>query len=95
MSTIQDCLLKTLDNLGKEKLDRFKWHLKKNHDSISVADIEKANSFNTVDIMEAQFTLGAVKVTLDILRMMNRNHLAEQLQKDGNEREAIYAASVM
>lgn len=56
MPTIQERLLKTLDNLGREKLDRFKWHLKKNHDSISVADIEKANAFNTVDIMEAQFT---------------------------------------
>ncbi len=96
MPTIQERLLKTLDNLGREKLDRFKWHLKKNHDSISVADIEKANSFNTVDIMEAQFTPeGAVKVTLDILRIMNENHLAEQLEKDGNEGEATNATSVM
>ncbi|KAF4118045.1 hypothetical protein G5714_000096 [Onychostoma macrolepis] len=51
MPTIQERLLKTLDNL--------------------------------VDIMEAQFTPeGAVRVTLDILRIMNENHLAEQLEKD-------------
>lgn len=82
MSTIHACLLKTLDNLSREKLDRFKWLLKKNHDSISVADIENANAFNTVDIMEAKFTPeGAVGVTLDILRMMNENHLAEQLEE--------------
>ncbi len=82
MSTIQARLLKTLDNLSKEKLDRFKWLLKKNHDSISVADIENANAFKTVDIMEAQFTPeGAVGVTLDILRMMNENNLAQQLEE--------------
>ncbi|KAF4118046.1 hypothetical protein G5714_000097 [Onychostoma macrolepis] len=88
MLTIHACLLKTLDNLGKEKLDRFKWYLKKNHDSISVADIENANAFKTVDIMEAQFTERAVEVTLDILRIMNENHLAEQLEDSSRRLEA-------
>ncbi|ROL54808.1 Stonustoxin subunit beta [Anabarilius grahami] len=80
MSSVLELLLKTLDDLSTQKLQRFKWYLK-NYESISTADIEKAKATDIVDIMVARFTPeGAVKITLDILRKMNENHLAEQLE---------------
>lgn len=88
MSSVLELLLKTLDDLSTQKLQRFKWYLK-NYESISTADVEKAKATDIVDIMVARFTPeGAVKITLDILRKMNENHLAEQLEnkhKDGKE----------
>ncbi|XP_048051085.1 stonustoxin subunit beta-like [Megalobrama amblycephala] len=80
MSSVLELLLKTLDDLSTQKLQRLKWYLK-NYESISTADIEKAKATDIVDIMVARFTPeGAVKITLDILRKMNENHLAEQLE---------------
>lgn len=93
MAPVDELLLKILDDLDSKKLHRFKWLLKKNHASISTADTENAEATGVVDIMVARFTsAGAVKVMLDILRKMNENHLAEQLEneyKDGNEGEAL------
>ncbi|KAK2909511.1 hypothetical protein Q8A67_005348 [Cirrhinus molitorella] len=88
MSTVQELLLKALDDLDSKKLNRFIWLLRTNYASISTSDTENAEATRTVDIMVARFTPeGAVKVMLDILRKMNENHLAEQLEneyKDGN-----------
>lgn len=88
MSSILELLLKTLDDLSSQKLHRFKWFLK-NYESISTADIETANATEIVDLMEARFNPErAVEIMLEILRKMNENHLAEQLEnkhKDGKE----------
>uniref|UniRef100_A0A8C1HKV8 NACHT, LRR and PYD domains-containing protein 12-like n=1 Tax=Cyprinus carpio carpio TaxID=630221 RepID=A0A8C1HKV8_CYPCA len=73
-------LLETLEDLESKKLKKFKWHLK--HDSLaSTADVEKADVFDTVDHMVARCgPEGAMEITLNILRKMNENHLAECLE---------------
>lgn len=43
MSSVLELLLKTLDDLSTQKLQRFKWYLKI-YESISTADIEKAKA---------------------------------------------------
>ncbi len=74
-------LLDTLDALDKETLKRFKWHLKQDAHA-SAADLENADTIDTVDLMMACCGLeSAVKITLSILRKMKLNHLAEDLEK--------------
>uniref|UniRef100_A0A673MGC6 Pyrin domain-containing protein n=1 Tax=Sinocyclocheilus rhinocerous TaxID=307959 RepID=A0A673MGC6_9TELE len=80
MTSVPHLLLDTLEGLDSTKLKKFKWHLK-NDGIASVADVEKADATDTVELMVARRGQeGAVKITLDILRKMEENHLAEQLQ---------------
>ncbi|ROL45454.1 Stonustoxin subunit alpha [Anabarilius grahami] len=81
MASVSDHLLDALDDLDTDELKRFKWRLK-NHKGFSRADLQKADAPDTVDLMMK--CLGpeeAVKVMVDILRKMNQNHVAEQLEK--------------
>ncbi|KAL0153479.1 hypothetical protein M9458_051224 [Cirrhinus mrigala] len=81
MASVEELLLKALDNLVSKQLNRFKWHLK-NLESISAADVEKPEASDIVDVMVARFgEEAAVETTLVILRKMNENHLASQLEK--------------
>ncbi|XP_050964135.1 tripartite motif-containing protein 16-like protein isoform X2 [Labeo rohita] len=80
MASVSEQILDALDDLDTEKLKRFKWHLK-NHKGFSAADLEKADAPDTVDLMMKRFgPEEAVKITVDILRKMNHNHLAEELE---------------
>ncbi|XDV26225.1 hypothetical protein PO909_029987 [Leuciscus waleckii] len=79
MTSAPDQLQETLEDLSCEKLKKFRWHLQ-NDGLASTAALEKPNVTDTVDQMVARCgPEGAVKITLDILRKMNENHLAEQL----------------
>ncbi|XP_073688831.1 uncharacterized protein [Garra rufa] len=73
-------LLETLDALDREKLKRFNWHLK--HDGLaSAADVEETDASDTVDQMVTRCgPEGAIKITLNILKKMKQNHLAEELE---------------
>lgn len=78
MTSAPDQLQKTLEDLSCEKL-KFRWHLQ-NDGLASTAALEKPNVTDTVDQMVARCgPEGAVKITLDILRKVNENHLAEHL----------------
>ncbi|XP_067283775.1 NACHT, LRR and PYD domains-containing protein 12-like [Pseudorasbora parva] len=80
MAAIKEQLLETLEDLGSEKLKKFKWHLK-NEGLASTADLEKPNVNYTVAQMVAHHgPARAVEITLDILRRMKENHLAELLE---------------
>ncbi|KAK2892364.1 hypothetical protein Q8A67_012352 [Cirrhinus molitorella] len=73
-------LLSALDELVTDELKRFKWHLK-SHEGFSAAGLEKADAPDTVDLMMKRFTPEeAVKITVDILREMNLNQMAEDLE---------------
>ncbi|XP_073694426.1 NACHT, LRR and PYD domains-containing protein 12-like [Garra rufa] len=73
-------LLDTLDALDREQLKRFKWHLKQDAHA-SAVDLENSDTVDTVDLMKACCgPEGAVKITLNILRKMKLNHLAEDLE---------------
>ncbi|XP_050964137.1 NACHT, LRR and PYD domains-containing protein 6 [Labeo rohita] len=81
MASVSEQILDALDDLDTEKLKRFKWHLK-NYKGFSAADLEKADAPDTVDLMMKRFgPQKAVKITVNILRKMNHNHLAEELEK--------------
>ncbi|XP_073695284.1 tripartite motif-containing protein 16-like [Garra rufa] len=88
MASVADQLLAALDDLETEKLKRFKWHLK-NHKGVSAADLENADAPDTVDLMMKRFRPEeAVKTTVDILRKMNHNHLAEELENKHKQDQA-------
>ncbi|XP_050960528.1 uncharacterized protein LOC127161824 [Labeo rohita] len=80
MASVSEQLLAALDDLETDKLKRFKWHLK-NDKGFSAAALEKADAPDTVDLMMKRFRPEeAVKITVNILRKMNHNHLAEELE---------------
>ncbi|XP_051747392.1 NACHT, LRR and PYD domains-containing protein 12-like isoform X2 [Ctenopharyngodon idella] len=80
MTSVQDQLLETLEDLDSEKLKKFQWNLK-NDGLASTVDLEKADAIDTVNqIVSRCGPEGAVQITLDILRKMKENHLAEQLE---------------
>ncbi|XP_042592082.1 interferon-induced very large GTPase 1-like [Cyprinus carpio] len=83
MTSVQQLLLDTLADLVRDKMKTFKWHLKEDHFA-SAADLEKAeDATDAVDLMVARCgPEGAVNITLAILRKMNENHLAEQLEDE-------------
>ncbi len=87
MASVSDQLLAVLDDLVTEKLKRFKRNLR-NHYNVSAAALEKADAPDTVDLIMERFRPEeAVKITVDILRKMNLNPLAEELEnkhKQGN-----------
>ncbi|XP_051569101.1 NACHT, LRR and PYD domains-containing protein 12-like [Myxocyprinus asiaticus] len=87
MSSVQELLYDTLDDLEEEKLKRFKSLLRQNG-HIRAAQLEKADATDTVDIMVDCFgSEGAVKITLKILKKINQNQLAEELQNKNTEEQ--------
>ncbi|XP_051993680.1 NACHT, LRR and PYD domains-containing protein 12-like [Xyrauchen texanus] len=86
MASIPEQLLETLDELEENKLKRFKWHLKQ-VGSISAGELENTDAIDTVDLMVERYEPEeAVKITLNILKKMKQNQLAEELKnknKDG------------
>ncbi len=87
MASVKELLVKSLKELGEDDLKEFKWFLK-NHKHIPQSEIENADVFDTVDKMVERFgPEEAVRITVDMLRKMNQNHLAEELEnkhKEGN-----------
>ncbi|KAI2647034.1 NLR family CARD domain-containing protein 3 [Labeo rohita] len=80
MASVKQLLYDTLDDLEEEKLKRFKSYLR-GYGHIPVSVLEKADATDTVDQMLDRFgPESAVKITLDILKKINQNHLAEQLE---------------
>ncbi|XP_071209387.1 NACHT, LRR and PYD domains-containing protein 3-like isoform X3 [Salvelinus alpinus] len=77
-------LLDILEELGRGDLKRFQWYLIKGVDefpSISEGQLEDADRLVTVDRMVQSYCdEGAVKITLEVLRKMGRNNLAEELK---------------
>ncbi|XP_036419925.1 NACHT, LRR and PYD domains-containing protein 12-like [Colossoma macropomum] len=92
MANIPEVLLDTLENLVQDDLKTFQWHLirgVKGFTPIQRALLEKADRPDTVDKMVQRYGLGAVEITLAILKKINQNHLAEELRtklEDGEKR---------
>ncbi|XP_036418748.1 NACHT, LRR and PYD domains-containing protein 12-like isoform X3 [Colossoma macropomum] len=84
MANISQVLLDTLQNLGGKDLKLFQWKLTSGVEgfkSIPKALLEDADRLDTVDKMVASYDLsGAVAITLDILKNLNQNQLAEELR---------------
>jgi len=88
MASVKVLLLNSLMDLAEAEQNMFKWHLENDHECIKKCEMENADRLKTVDKMVACFgPEEAVKITLEILRKMNQNNLAEQLEnkhKQGN-----------
>uniref|UniRef100_A0AAY5KXX1 Pyrin domain-containing protein n=1 Tax=Esox lucius TaxID=8010 RepID=A0AAY5KXX1_ESOLU len=85
--TIKKLLLETLEELVDNELKRFKWHLSEGvlegFPHIKRSQLEKADRQDTVDKMVKTYGHeGAVEISLEILRRMNQNDLAEKLHGD-------------
>ncbi|KAK2907329.1 hypothetical protein Q8A67_006314 [Cirrhinus molitorella] len=90
MASVEELLVDSLKELVEAELKEFHWRLKKAYPKcISKSEMEKADIFNTVDKMVACFgPEEAVKVIVEILRKMNQNDLAEQLENEDKQAQA-------
>ncbi|XDV26065.1 hypothetical protein PO909_029863 [Leuciscus waleckii] len=81
MASVKELLLNSLNELVEAEQKMFNWHLKNGHECITKSEMENADILDTVDKMVACFgPEKAVKITMEILRKMNQNLLAEQLE---------------
>ncbi|XP_048009922.1 NACHT, LRR and PYD domains-containing protein 3-like [Megalobrama amblycephala] len=81
MASVKELLKKSLYELEGDDLKEFQWHLENDHESISKSDMENADRLKTVDkLVEGFGPEEAVKITVEILRKMNQNDLAEHLE---------------
>ncbi|KAM9492078.1 uncharacterized protein ACWYII_004079 isoform 4-T7 [Salvelinus alpinus] len=76
-------LLNTLEELGRSDLKTFQFHLTHDvDDPISRSKLEDADRLVTVDRMVQSYCdEGAVKITLEILRKMDQNKMADELEE--------------
>ncbi|XP_048050895.1 protein NLRC3-like [Megalobrama amblycephala] len=80
-----ELLYDTLDDLKEHDMKRFKGLLKQDG-CVGAGKLEKAGVTDIVDIMMEYFGAEeAVKITLNILRKMHQNQLAEELQNNYTE----------
>ncbi|KAK9951850.1 hypothetical protein ABG768_017725, partial [Culter alburnus] len=85
MACVKKLLHDTLDDLKEDDLKRFKSYLK-DDGPVGAGKLEDAGVTDIVDIMMQRFGAEeAVKITLNILRKMNQNQLAEKLQNNYTE----------
>ncbi|XP_056097533.1 NACHT, LRR and PYD domains-containing protein 12-like isoform X2 [Rhinichthys klamathensis goyatoka] len=80
METVLELLIYILEDLEQYYLKRFR-SLLKQHEAIRAGKLENADATDIVNIMLKCFgEEEAVKITLNILRKINQNQLAEELQ---------------
>ncbi|XP_050958793.1 NACHT, LRR and PYD domains-containing protein 12 isoform X2 [Labeo rohita] len=84
MASVKELLVNSLKELVEAELKEFHWHLMNAyHKHIPKSEMEKADIFNTVDKMVVCFgPEEAVKIMVDILKKMNQNDLAKQLENE-------------
>lgn len=86
MASVKELLVSSLRELVQNDLKEFQWYLK-HHECVSASEMENADVLDTVDNMVAHFGPESVTITVNILKKMNQNLLAEQLEnkyKEGN-----------
>ncbi|KAI4889424.1 hypothetical protein NFI96_029980 [Prochilodus magdalenae] len=90
-SSVPVLLLEILEDLGRENLKTFQWHLINGvtgFKRIRRAQLEKPEYTDTVDkIVQCYEHSGAVEITLAILEKINQNQLAEDLRRKIDENE--------
>nr|XP_021331216.1 protein NLRC3-like [Danio rerio] len=81
MANVKLLLDNSLNELVEAELKKFQWCLVNNHSEISKAEMENADRLDTVDKMVSCFgSERAVKITVDTLRKIKQNQLAEELE---------------
>jgi len=88
MASVKELLVNSLMYLEEAEQKTFKWHIENDNACIKKCEMENADRLKTVDKMVACFgPEEAVKITVKILRKMNQNHLAEQLENKHKQGE--------
>ncbi|XP_077065430.1 NACHT, LRR and PYD domains-containing protein 3-like isoform X6 [Siphateles boraxobius] len=83
MESVEELLLNSLMDLREDDLKEFQWHLNNTHKCITKSEMENADRLKTVDKMVECFgPEEAVKITVEILRKINQNNLAEKLENN-------------
>ncbi|XP_056615472.1 NACHT, LRR and PYD domains-containing protein 3-like [Triplophysa dalaica] len=78
---MMELLKNSLNDLRKDELKEFQWHLRNDY-KFPASGLVEADVLDTVDKMvEREKQEGAVNITLDILKKINQNQLAEELEK--------------
>uniref|UniRef100_A0AAX7STT5 NACHT domain-containing protein n=1 Tax=Astatotilapia calliptera TaxID=8154 RepID=A0AAX7STT5_ASTCA len=85
MTTPKEILLGTLEDLGRDDFEKFKWHLKNGSveglPAIPVSKLEDAERTDIVDLMFDTYSINTFQVTKNLLGRLNRNDLLENLNK--------------
>ena len=87
-ATQREVLRNTLDNLTGTEFKRFKHDLQ-DQGQIASGKLEKADTDDTVDWMVQVYSTGAGDIMLTILKKMNHNQLAKDLEKDLEECKCV------
>nr|XP_021331111.1 NACHT, LRR and PYD domains-containing protein 12-like isoform X1 [Danio rerio]XP_021331112.1 NACHT, LRR and PYD domains-containing protein 12-like isoform X1 [Danio rerio] len=81
MANVKQLLDNSLNGLLEAELKKFQWCLVNHHRDISKAEMENADRLKTVDKLVSCFgPERAVKITVDTLRKIKQNELAEELE---------------
>ncbi|XP_056310630.1 NACHT, LRR and PYD domains-containing protein 12-like [Danio aesculapii] len=81
MANVKQLLKNSLDELVEDELKDFQWYLTNDHRDFSKAEMENADRRKTVDKMVSCFgPERAVKITVDTLRKIKQNDLADQME---------------
>uniref|UniRef100_A0A671TXW9 NACHT domain-containing protein n=1 Tax=Sparus aurata TaxID=8175 RepID=A0A671TXW9_SPAAU len=94
MATPKQIIFRTLENLGDEDFQKFKWHLQgalEGFPAIPKCRLEKANRMDTVDQMVQTYCINTIKVTRMVLGEINQNDLRDQLSNTISEPSEILA----
>ncbi|XP_073803490.1 NACHT, LRR and PYD domains-containing protein 12-like [Danio rerio] len=98
MANVKQLLKNSLDELREAELKEFQWCLVNDHREISTAELENADRLKTVDKLVSCFKPErALKITVDTLRKIKQNELAEELentQKQGAASETCNSPPV-
>ncbi|XP_051747422.1 NACHT, LRR and PYD domains-containing protein 3-like [Ctenopharyngodon idella] len=95
MASDKELLKKSLYELVEADLKEFQWHLENDHECISKSDMENADRLKTVNKMVDRFgSEEAVKIMVEILRKMNQNNLAKQVENKHKQGKMKTCAAV-
>ncbi|XP_037399039.1 uncharacterized protein si:ch211-114l13.9 [Pygocentrus nattereri] len=85
MTNVSTVLVNHLYELKEEEFERFKWYMTKDvaigFDPIPKGKLEKKTRENVVDLMKSNYMSDTGKIAVKILREMQQNNLAEQLEE--------------
>ncbi|XP_059212059.1 NACHT, LRR and PYD domains-containing protein 12-like [Centropristis striata] len=94
MATPQEVLFRTLEDLGAEDFEKFKWFLQgvlEGLPAIPKSRLESTNRMETIDQMFQTYSLNTIKVTRTVLVKINQNELVKKLSKTSFDPEEILA----
>ncbi|XP_035856998.1 uncharacterized protein LOC116036186, partial [Sander lucioperca] len=97
MATPPEVVLRTLEDLGDEDFEKFKWYLQQkgaleDFPAIPKSKLEKVNRVKTVDQMFSTYSMNTIKVTRIVLVKINQNELLKNLSNTISEPSDILAS---